>query len=331
MTLRLLLAVALAAEPTHQLRFERTAAAQACPDEAALRRAVAERLGKDPFTDDGQRTVRVSFDATDAGLSADVQVQDAAGAVQGTRRLQSAQADCAELAQSTALAVSIAVDPLVLTRPAAPPPPDAGAPSLATAVEPSVAAPPPRRPVEPTPRPAEPPAPPPKPSEPDVLVFGALGVDLFSAPSVTLRADVDGVWDGPWWRAGLGLSSTGPGVLAVPRGEVAGWKVTAGPLACLKTGVVGVCGVARFGVLHSWASGLTRPRGVTTPSVQLAAVPYVELKPSGLLRLRFQAGVLVDPLPTWLEVGVAEVWRTPWVSLFFGIAVGFRAVEGTLP
>lgn len=331
MTLRLLLAVALAVEPTQQLRFERTAAAQACPDEAALRRAVAERLGKDPFTPDGQRTVRVTFDATDAGLSAEVQLTDGAGATQGTRRLESAQRDCAELAQSAALAVGIAVDPLVLTRPPVPTPAaDAGAP--ARPEEPSVAAPAPRRPVEPPPPlPQAPPAPAPKPKEPDVLVFAALGVDLFGLPSVTLRADVDATWDGPWWRAGLGLTSSGPGVLALTRGEIAAWKVTAGPLACLRTGVVGVCGVARVGVLHSWASGLPGVRGVTTPSVQVAAVPYVELTVAPAVRLRFQAGVQLEPLPTWLEVGAAEVWRTPWVTVFLGLAMGFRAVEGTLP
>ncbi len=331
MTLRLLLALALTAQPTQRLQFERGASAQACPDEAALRRAVAERLGKDPFTDDGQRTVRVSFDATDAGLSADVQLADPTGAVQGNRRLVSPQLDCAELAQSTALAVSIVVDPLVLTRPPSPTV-DAGSPPPPTPTEPTVAAPPPRRPVEPVaPRPVEPPPPPPKSTEADVFVFGALGVDLFSAPSVTLRADVDATWDGPWWRAGLGLTSTGPGVLPVMRGDVAAWKVTAGPHACLKTGAVGVCASARFGVLHSWASNLPAARGVSTPSVQLGAVPYVELSPGPVVRLRFQAGVLVDPLPTWLEVGAAEVWRTPWVSLFFGLAVGFRAVDGRLP
>ena len=131
-----LLAVALdqtslAAPPHRFVRFsyERGSGTSSCPDEAAVRGAVAERLGYDPFAGDAPESVVVKLKRTDRGLRAEVEIRDRSGHATGARSLDSASArnDCTELASALALAVALAIDPLLIARPppepACPPPP----------------------------------------------------------------------------------------------------------------------------------------------------------------------------------------------------------------
>jgi hypothetical protein len=133
-------ASARAQPPPVRLEYARGAGAEHCPEDAAVRSAVVARLGYDPFRDDAQRTVAAAIEGNKQRLRADVNLRDAAGAVTGTRRLVSDKNDCIELAAAMTLAISIAIDPQSLTRPAPPPPP-------------------PTPPAPPTPAPAATPAP----------------------------------------------------------------------------------------------------------------------------------------------------------------------------
>ncbi|MGA9521448.1 MAG: hypothetical protein WBV82_08290, partial [Myxococcaceae bacterium] len=109
---------ASAAEPVTRTRldYERTPAAASCPDELAMRRSVAERLGYDPFHEEGVRTLRARVDRP-SEWTVEIRLFDPEGALIGERQLSSPGSDCAELASSTALAIAIALDPLVLARP----------------------------------------------------------------------------------------------------------------------------------------------------------------------------------------------------------------------
>jgi hypothetical protein len=107
----------LAAEPTYRLEYRREATAMACPDQASLQRSVAERLGRDPFSAKGDRTVAVKLSGAGGSLSVNIRLLDAKGTVGGQRELSSTNADCVELAKATALAVAIVIDPMVVTRP----------------------------------------------------------------------------------------------------------------------------------------------------------------------------------------------------------------------
>jgi hypothetical protein len=95
-----------------ELEYNRPAALAACPDGAAFRRAVSERLRRDPFVLGAARKIRVSLARSGATLTALVHVEER-GRSRGDRRIDT-RADCAALASGAALAVSIAIDPAVL-------------------------------------------------------------------------------------------------------------------------------------------------------------------------------------------------------------------------
>src|SRR5262249_5238402 len=108
------------ATPTSKLTFVRGSGAESCPDELELRRAVARRVGYDPFFPWAERTVIAQIDpAGRKGFSAKIHVIDTKGVLLGERQLD-AVADCHELVQSIALAISVAIDDLDAARPAAP-------------------------------------------------------------------------------------------------------------------------------------------------------------------------------------------------------------------
>ncbi|MBL8950566.1 MAG: hypothetical protein JNK82_07315, partial [Myxococcaceae bacterium] len=115
-----LLLVVLSVAP-HRLDSRREPLAESCPDEQAVQRAVAERLGSSPFSSDATRTVSLRWRFASGVYSSELMVTNEAGVTVGSKKLTSSAADCSELASSTALALSLILDPLSLTRP--PPPP----------------------------------------------------------------------------------------------------------------------------------------------------------------------------------------------------------------
>jgi hypothetical protein len=133
-----------------------------CTSVADLRRAVAEKMGYDPFRESAAKTVSIHIDRRDggAGYHGTFSMRDATGRELGHRVLDDAQ--CESVRDSLVLTVSLALDPLALTRPPRPPPPVPSAPP----------APPPPLPaapvvvVPPPPAVVAPPAPPPRPSTP---------------------------------------------------------------------------------------------------------------------------------------------------------------------
>jgi len=103
---------AVAAPRVARLSF--VAADGGCVDEPALRAAVSERLGRDPFRDDAAQLVHVAL----TQLHARIERSDADGTSRGVRELDAR--DCGELLELTALSIAIAIDPLWM-KPAAPP------------------------------------------------------------------------------------------------------------------------------------------------------------------------------------------------------------------
>ena len=91
----------------------------ACPDEDAMKNAVTARLGYDPFDPEAEEIVTAQITRTQTGLRGQVDLRDQALVVKGARTLTSEQSDCAELASAMTLAISIAIDPHSIARPAA--------------------------------------------------------------------------------------------------------------------------------------------------------------------------------------------------------------------
>ncbi|MGQ0506916.1 MAG: hypothetical protein ACT4TC_16520 [Myxococcaceae bacterium] len=107
-----------------RLSYERGAGAEGCPDEQHLKDAVAARLGYDPFAEWGDRTVQAKVESKN-GVErvGTVHMLASDGKVLGSLKRSSKATDCSELAAAMELAITIAIDPLVLSRPEPPPPP----------------------------------------------------------------------------------------------------------------------------------------------------------------------------------------------------------------
>jgi len=99
-----------------RLVYSRTGEAASCGDEHGLRRAVARRLGYDPFVAASMNTVVADLRAEGAGLRAHVYVIHDGNTAGASRELSSRSRDCTELLAAVALAISIAVDPDALDR-----------------------------------------------------------------------------------------------------------------------------------------------------------------------------------------------------------------------
>ena len=129
-----------AQSPTHlkaRLVYVRGAGAEQCPDEEALKNAVAARLGYYPFQTDGSITVVATLDRSQRSSRAHVEFRDEAGKIMGVRELSSTAGDCNSLFDAIAVAISIGLEPLQM-------PASASASQSATASTPAaVSSPPP--------------------------------------------------------------------------------------------------------------------------------------------------------------------------------------------
>src|SRR5580704_14005592 len=95
-----------------RLVYARAPEASSCPDESALRSAVAARLGYDPFFPWAKQTVVVQVWRENHQYRARLQLVGETGLAHGTRAVASDQSTCAELFDAAALAISIAMDSL---------------------------------------------------------------------------------------------------------------------------------------------------------------------------------------------------------------------------
>jgi hypothetical protein len=133
---------------TAQLEWARAEGAESCPSAAEVRRDLATRLGRDPFTPSASMSIEVMLTRTanEQEWRASLVVRAADGRTTGTRSLASTAPDCAPLAAATTLAVALSIDPDAKLAPAAarsplvaiptPPAPREEAPARSTAEAP---------------------------------------------------------------------------------------------------------------------------------------------------------------------------------------------------
>jgi hypothetical protein len=192
LALKLALALALTcsrsawATPSAKLAYSRGPGAETCPDEDQLRKAVAARLGYDPFFPWANKTIEAEITHTKRGFHGEVKVIDAAGLLRGARSIDAASQDCGDMVRAVALAISIALDDLALDEPSSP----SAAPSPAPAPEPTPA-PPPTPAPEPTPTPPATPTPAkPKRFAPDLWLAPVVTFGTAPAPAVGFHLDL---------------------------------------------------------------------------------------------------------------------------------------------
>ncbi|MBL8950236.1 MAG: hypothetical protein JNK82_05645 [Myxococcaceae bacterium] len=239
----LLAAVAVAAPAlaaSVSLDYQRPDGAE-CPDDAALKKLVAARLGVDPFAELAASRVRVTVTAPAAQpLQAEVVLENPGAP---PRRKVLTGVDCVELVQSVAMAVAIAVD-AVVKRP-----------------EPAPA---------PAPEPAAPPAssPPPEPVKPAAtpltwsLSAGAsVNAGLSIGPQPTLRAE--GRLRSSLWSIGLEGRFAWPVTGALAQGALTTSALLGAVVPCLHWKWLAGCADVSLGGLRLEGSSLLAVQAAT--------------------------------------------------------------------
>jgi hypothetical protein len=241
--------------------------AEGCPDEAGLRRAIADRVGYDPVFPIAPNDVEVTIAREGDRLVGEVKFVDRRHTLIGGRAFQGRVGRCDELVKTIALSVSIALDQLEKAS-ALPPPTDAQpqaatenpTPALDETTSPAPSPAPPRlasAASPPTADAAERAARPPSPLRFE-LAAGMAGW-VGTAPSFSVGPTVSAAMH--WTRLALGVEGrmelpAGAAVSGLPGGEVRTSLVGAGPTACLTFAPYFACGVALLGALHADAPGV---------------------------------------------------------------------------
>jgi hypothetical protein len=319
-------ASAAAQDARAHLVYERDDSAAACPDEAALRDAVAARLGYVPFVDEGAtaRTVRVTVRRSGRRTVADIEVLDG-GVRSGARQIGArGRAGSCPIDDALVLAVSLAIDPMTLAAASTAPPPE-------------------EVPVCPSPEPcaecaACPPPPPPPPVEPcptceSPPASRGLRARLSLAPVFALAPL-------PFPTGGLRIGGGARmeafsfdlelrGDLPTTGGDAEGRTVNATWLSlavvlCGHLDVVSLCGLVTSGILIGWGGGVDLPRTDATGFSTLGARAGVEVPVSGDVAVTVSADAGYVLTPTDLVVDGRTLHTTSPVVASLAAGVVFE-------
>jgi hypothetical protein len=308
------------ASPSARLVYSRSIDADSCPDEDALRRAVAARIGYDPFFPWAKHTVVANLTRRGRAFVASVELVDEQGVSHGAHDLETDNA-CGELLDAVALAIAIAIDPRLLLpvtpNPATPKEP-APAPSAPAPPAPPAPAASPRGPNEKATLPAQVPR--------RVILEGTVGVAASAgvAPSIAIGLGLGGALR--WRYASLGLEGridapAGEGVQS--RGSVSSWLALLAILPCGHRGPVFACGVLQGGSMHASGAGLSvnqsESQGWWAAGGRIGVlVPFWDN-----LRLRLHSDVVANLEPTTFAVSFApksstSEWAAPRIATSLG-------------
>lgn len=267
------LLVVVAAKPAQaglsaRLVYLRSGAAESCPDQGALKKAVARRLGYDPFFVAAPYTVVAEIADTDGNLQARARLLDDAGIVLGSREMRSAEADCGELLASLALAISLTLDPMALAleteSDASATPPTATVQDPHPAETPNPAQPSVPKPVarrEPTRAPGLPSATPPSARSARLYLSGSMVAAMGFVPSVSPGLDLGGsLRRGPW-----SLALDAVALLPQTRNATEGYGAEvslayAAVSPCIHLGYFKGCTLATVGRYSAKGIGVDSPR-----------------------------------------------------------------------
>ncbi len=290
--------------------YGRSGAADACPDESALRRAVASRIGYDPFFPTAPRTVIVTIAQKADRLVARVQLVDDGGRAQGARELDSAETDCEGLFDTVALTISIAIDPQALVRPSVRPPPPEPVSEPPRPPPPASVAPATYAPAPSTARRPEPAR-----ESPELRVVVSLRGSFGLNPGFALGGSFYA--GASWTRASLGLEAQAdlPASASVAGGgSVTAWLVAGALVPCLRFQSISVCAIGVLGRLDATASGVASPRERAAPYLGFGARVGIDIHLSTFVSLRAQADAVANAYETTLTVGTATPWTAPPVA-----------------
>jgi hypothetical protein len=315
------------ASPTARLVYVRSAGAESCPDEPSMRRAVATRLGYDPFRPHASTTLTAEVKREGGSFRGRVRLVDEAGVERGARDLESAAADCSELTAAMALSMSIAIDPLSMMRaekPATEPEPTELPPPVEMTDGPAVSVAPPleRTPPRDSGAPA---APRPLAPERDAPRFavgagGHVAFGIAPAPAIGLRVSAELMTKR--WSVGLEGRFDLASSAASSEGGSSQTSLAGGAIVpCVRVPLVWACGVALVSRVEAEAVGVSLPRTDAFVFVGAGArlVAAVDLGQDFMLRVG--GDLLAHPAPFELTVNGRSVYRSSPVSGLAGLAV----------
>jgi hypothetical protein len=287
--------VAAASEPRARLSYWREAGAERCPDESAVRGAVAARLGYDPFnaSAEARKTITVVLSGSARGLQARLVLTDDSGEVGGRRELKARGNDCAALADTVVLAISLAIDPLRFAE--GPPSPEAR-----------------QLPVE---KPAETvarPAPAPLPKYRGRLGAGPLA-SLGTAPGVSFGFTVTGGLRARRWSLNLEVRADIPSTQSVPAGSVTTAIYVGAVAPCFHAAVFAGCALVIAGAQISHGD-FAVSQDATTPYVAVGLRSALEFPIARKLELQVQADLLATLIRSVFLVDDKEAYSNDRVS-----------------
>lgn len=298
----LVLAV-FAQAPNPQARLTFSSESAACT-EPALREAVAARLGYDPFVDQAGLAVDVKLVGTST-VKATLTVARPKGAP--ATRVLSGPGDCVGLTSAVSLALAVAIDPLVMTRPA---------PAPVVVAEPVKPVAPVDQPAAPAPAPVvvAPAAPVSEPVVVKTAITFAAGADIGQQPEgiLGIRAGV---------RVG-GKTLTGllEGVVILPSrlnlaggGAIDAFFVGGDAGVCAGASVFVGCALVRAGAMRFQGVQLTDVQSGWLPAFSAGVRAGLEWPKESVLAVQL-AGELRVPI-TRLRVLVGDdlAWGQNWV------------------
>lgn len=305
----LLSTAALAGEQkTAKLIYARLDGATACPDPWSMQKAVASRLGYNPFKDDAVDVIQVFVERRRDVLGARLEMRSG-NTVRGKRDLESTSSDCGELAAALSLAIAIAIDPQTWMGNATPP--VTAAPS-APAAPPSVMAPPPPPPLVAA-------------EVSSLKLQAALGVmGLWgTSPQFTGGLVARVTLGGPHWSVSLDGRGELPQTMRAGPGEVSVTNIAGSLAPCAHYSYFGACGVVAGGITRVTSRGLLESRDGVAPLFQAGGRVRADFPLTGRLGLGGSVEALVPLARAVLEVGGETLWATPPVNLSGSLLLTF--------
>lgn len=310
-----------------RLVYQRAAGAESCPDEASLRAAVVQRVGFDPFDEAATRVIscrvervgKVLRARVDAGVSADQQ--------SSARELVSKQTDCRELADAIQLALSIAINPLIVAvhEESATPAETRPAENQPSEEIPSV------KPLEPAPLPAPTVLPAatlaaPPPARPQSAFALRLGADAALAvglnPGLAYAATMHAGLRRAWLSANLEGRVITPTARDVGRGSVRVWQWAVLFAPCAHRGGVSGCLLSSVGMTYGHGEGFAINEKSSSPSAFAGARAAWEYPNLGRkLRLRASLDLMAALTQVHFTLGGANAWTSPSLAALFGVGV----------
>ncbi|MFO0664856.1 MAG: hypothetical protein U0174_12945 [Polyangiaceae bacterium] len=303
------------AAPTARLVYMRGEGAEACVDEEGLTNAVAKRLGRDPFRPIAESTIAVTVRREESRFVARLTMADRQGKERGERILKSKGDDCADLTDTLALTISIALDPLVLVRP----PPKDESPSDPASVPPI--------PLSPDP-PPPPMAPPPPVSPPRSRFSFGIGtgghVSFLAAPAVAAGPDL---WANVYYRyigAELSTRIDAPAGRSTSEGGTVSAAITGATFGpCARASILAFCVPLTMASLAVSSRDITSPRSDTQLWFALGGRLSVAIPVTTALRVRVFGEVAAPLAPYELRVNGRVVYTSDPVALSLGAGPSF--------